>query len=158
MPASLKETAEDSCGFLLRGFLSDVLLTHGGSRLTDRGRRFRGWLRFAIGDQRMNVLHRQSRISRIEPDGSAVRPGRKVDELLKVLSAGRRRRALGEFEYEIKHLSDVLGEIGNVGIERAVIDGEETDLIVLQWHELGKVRRAYFVQIFGCPAPSREQE
>src|SRR5882724_8117133 len=154
----LKETAEDSCGFFLRGFLSDVLLTHGGPRLTGRSRRFRGWLRLAIGDQGMNVLHRQSRVSRIEPDGSAVRPGRKVYELLKVLSARRRRRALGEFEDKVKHLSDVLGEIGNVGIERAVIDGEETDLVVLQRHELGKVRRAYFVQIFGGSASSREQE
>src|SRR5205814_3132728 len=129
-----------------------------GARLTGRGRRFRGWLRFVIGDQGMNVLHRQSRVSRVEPDRSAVRPGRKVDELLKVLSAGRRRRALGEFEDKVKHLSDVLGEIGNVGVERAVIDGEETDLVVLQRHELGKVRCAYFVQIFGCPASSREQE
>src|SRR6266480_5321688 len=158
MPASLKETAEDSCGFFLRGFLSDVLLTHGGFRLTGRSRRFRGWLRLAISNQGMNVLYRQSRISRVEPDGSAVRPRRKVNELLKVLSAGRRRRPLGEFEYEIKHLSDVLGEIGNVGVERAVIDGEETDLVVLQRHELGKVRRPDFVQIFGCPASSREQE
>src|SRR5438034_6691875 len=129
-----------------------------GVRLTGRGRRFRGWLRFAIGDQGINVLHRQSRVSRVEPDGSAIRPGRKVDELLKMFSAGRRRRPLGKFEYEIKHLSDVLGEIGNVGIERAVIDGEETDMLVLQRPELGKVRRAYFVQIFGCPASSREQE
>src|SRR5882724_7130748 len=102
MPASLKETAEDSCGFFLRGFLSDVLLTHGGSRLTGRGRRFRGWLRLAIGDEGMNVLHRQSRISRVEADGSAARPGRKVYELLKMFSAGRGRWALGEFEYEIK--------------------------------------------------------
>src|SRR5438105_13837407 len=106
----------------------------------------------------MKLLQRQSRISRVETDVSANRTGRKVYELLKVLSAGRRRRALGEFEYEIKHLSDVLGEIGNVGIERAVIDGEETDLVVLQRHELGKVRCAYFIQIFGCPASSREQE
>src|SRR5207248_6345905 len=158
MLASLKETAEDSCDFFLRGLLRDVALTHGGSRLTGRSHRFRGWLRLAISNQGVNVLHRKSRISRIEPDGSAVRSGRKVYELLKVLSAGRRRRALGEFEYEIKHLSDVLGEIGDVGIERAVIDGEETDLVVLQRHELGKVRRAYFVQIFGCPASSREQE
>src|SRR6266481_3423851 len=129
-----------------------------GARLTGRSRRFRGWLRFAIGDQGMNILHRQSRISRVEADGSAIRPGRKVDKLLKMFSAGRRRRALGEFEYEIKHLSDVLGEIGNVGIERAVIDGEETDLVILQRHELGKVRRADFVQVFGCSASSREQE
>src|SRR5881398_2077520 len=100
MPASLKGTAEDSCGFFLRGFLSDVLLTHGGSCLIGRSHRFCGWLRLAISNQGMNVLHRQSRISRVEPDGSAIRPGRKVDKLLKMFSAGRRRRALGKFEYE----------------------------------------------------------
>ncbi len=75
-----------------------------------------------------------------------------------MLSTRRRRRALGEFEYQIEDLADVLGEIGNVVVETAVIDSKETDLIVLKRHELGEVGCADFVQVFGCPAPSRKQE
>ena len=75
-----------------------------------------------------------------------------------MLSAGRGRRVLGELEYEIEYLANVLGEIGDVLVERAVIDGEETDLVVLKRHELGEVRCADFVQVFGCPFPSRDQE
>src|SRR5712672_127924 len=97
----------------------------------------------------MDVLNRQTRISGVEPDRSAVRPRRKVNELLEVLSAWRGRRGGGELEDEIEDLSDVLGEIGNVGVESAVIHREETDLVVLQRHELGEVRRANFVQVFG---------
>src|SRR5260370_18751843 len=111
-----------------------------------------------MGKQRMGVLNRWAWIGRVEPDGSAVGSCRKVNKLLKMLSARRGRRVLGEFEYEIEHLADVLGEIGNVGVEGAVIDGEETDLVVLERHELGEVGCADFVQVFGCPFSPREQE
>src|SRR5258708_2022231 len=87
----------------------------------------------------MDVLNRQARICLIEPDGSAVCPRREVNEFLKVLSTRRRRRALGEFEYQIEDLADVLGEIGNVVVETAVIASKETDWIVLKRHELVEV-------------------
>src|SRR5205823_12961870 len=98
----------------------------------------------------MDGLDRQAWIGRVEPDRSAVCPRRKVNELLKMLSAGRGRRILGEFEQEIEYLTDVLGEVRNIGVECAVIHSKETDLVILERHELGKVRRADFVQIFGC--------
>ena len=61
---------------------------------------------------------------------------------------GSMRRVLREFEYEIEHLSDVFGKIGDVFVERTVIDGKELDLVVLERNELGEVRRADLVQIF----------
>src|SRR5258708_18946364 len=72
-----------------------------------------GRWRFAVGNQGMDVLNRQTGIGLIEPDRGAVCPCRKVDELLKILSAWRRRRVLREFEDEIEDLSDILGEIGD---------------------------------------------
>src|SRR5437867_12500663 len=68
------------------------VLSRPGSLLT------RGRLWLAIGDQGMDVLNRQAWIRLVEPDGSAVCRRRKVNELLEMLSAWRRRRALGEFE------------------------------------------------------------
>ena len=106
----------------------------------------------------MDVLNCQAWICLVESNGSAARPRRKVNELLEVLSAWRGRWVLGEFEYQIEDLSDILGEIGNVRVEAAIVDGKETDLVVLKGHELCEVRRADGVQVFGCPAPPCEQE
>src|SRR5436190_23102852 len=106
----------------------------------------------------MDVLDRQTGISLVEADRSAVCPSSKVNELLKVLSAGRRRRILRELEDEIEDLADVLGEIGDVFVERAVVDGEKTDLIVFERNELGEVRRANLVQVFRGPAAPRAQD
>src|SRR5260370_20245691 len=106
----------------------------------------------------MDVLNRQAWICLVEPDRSAGRRRSKVNELLKVLSAWRGRRVLGEFEYKIEDFSDILGEIGNVRVEAAIVDGKETDLVVLKRHELREMGRADAVQVFGCPAPPRAQE
>ena len=78
----------------------------------------------------MNVLNRQAGIRLVEPDRSAIYRRSKVNELLQVFSAWRGRRVLGEFEYKIENRSDVLGEIGNIFVERAVIHRKEADLIV----------------------------
>ncbi len=59
---------------------------------------------------------------------------------------------------KIEDRSDVFGEIGNVFVERAVIDRKETNLVVLQRHELREVRCADFVQIFRRPVLPRAQE
>src|ERR1700733_8968233 len=101
----------------------------------------------------MDVLNRQARIRLVKPDGSAIRPSGEVNELLKMLSAGRRRRAFREFEQKIEYLSDILREIGDVLVEVAIVDGEETDLVVLQRHELREVGRADGVQVCRYPAP-----
>src|SRR5438128_3130 len=106
----------------------------------------------------MDVLNRQAWICLIEPNRSATRRSSKVDKLLEVLSAWRGRRVLGEFEYKIEDLSDILGEIGNVRVKAAIVDGKETDLVVLKRHDLCKMRRADGVQVFGYPAPPRAQE
>src|SRR5882757_10036067 len=106
----------------------------------------------------MDVLNRQAGIGLVETDRRAVCPCRKVHELLKVLSAGRRRRVLREFEDEIEHLSDVLGEIGDVFLERTVIDSEETNLVVLERNELREVRRADLIQVVRGPAAPRAQD
>src|SRR5207249_3917960 len=96
----------------------------------------RDGLRLAVGDQRVDVLDRKSPVGLIESDRSAACSRREVNELLQVFSARRRRRVLGEPEDEIEDLSDVLGEVGDVFVKRAVIDREEADLIVLERHEL----------------------
>src|SRR6266404_5276047 len=106
----------------------------------------------------MDVLNRQARICLIESDGSAVRRRRKVNELLEVLSARRGGRVLGKLKYKIEYLSDILREIGNVGVERAVVDSKKTDLVVLERHELCEVGCADAVQVFGCPVPPGSQE
>ena len=76
-----------------------------------------------------------------------------VNELLEVLSAGRGRRVLCEFEYQIEDVSDVLGEIGNVGVKAAIVDGKETNLVVLERHELREVRCANGIQILSRSRP-----
>src|SRR4029077_16314602 len=106
----------------------------------------------------MDVLNRQAWICLVEPNGSAARRRSKVNELLEVLSAWRGRRVLGEFEYKIEDMADILGEIGNVRVDAASVDGKEPDLVVLKGHELREMRRADGVQVFGCPAPPRAQE
>src|SRR5450432_1892171 len=106
----------------------------------------------------MDVLHRQFWIGRVEPNRSAIRAGGKVDELLQVLSTWCWRRVHGELEDQIENLADVLGEVGNVGIERTVIHSEETNLVVLKRHELRKMGSADFVQVFRRPAPARAKE
>ena len=45
-------------------------------------------------------------------------------------------------------MANILREIRNVLVEGAVLDGEETDLVVLQRHELSEMRRADSIQIF----------
>jgi hypothetical protein len=65
----------------------------------------------------MDVLNRQAWICLVEPDWSATRRRSKVNKLLEVLSAWRGRWVLGEFEYEIEDLSNVLGEVGDVFVE-----------------------------------------
>src|SRR5216683_8062403 len=118
----------------------------------------RDGLRFAVGDQRVDVLDRQPRIRLIESDRSAARSRCEVNELLQVLSAWRRRRALGKPEDKIEDLSDVLGKVGDVFVERAVIDRKEADLIVLERYELREMRRADGVQVFRRPFPARAQD
>src|SRR5882757_8491144 len=106
----------------------------------------------------MDVLNRKAWICLVEPDRSAVCARRKVNELLEVHSAWRGRRVLGELENEIEDRSDVLGKIGDVFVERAVVDRKETNLVVLQRHELCEVRRADFVEVFCCSVPTRAQD
>src|SRR5271169_919838 len=106
----------------------------------------------------MDVLNRQARICSVEPDRSAVRSRREVDELLQVLPARRWRRVLREFKDQVEHFPDVLCEVGNVRVERTVIHGKETNLVVLERHELREVRRTDLVQVLGCPATSRAQQ
>ena len=84
----------------------------------------------------------------VEADWSSVRSCCKVNEFLQVLSTRRWWRVLGEFENQIEHRSDVLGEVGNVTVERAVIHGEETDLVIFKWYELREVRCADAIEIF----------
>jgi hypothetical protein len=88
-------------------------------------------LRLAVGDQRFYVLIGKAGIALTETDRNSARCGGEVDELLHVFAARRRRRVLSEFENEIEDRPDVLGEIHDVFVERAVIDGEETQLAVL---------------------------
>src|ERR1700692_4166931 len=107
----------------------------------------------------MDVLNRKPRIGLVEPNRGAVCSCRKVDELLEEFSAGRGRRVLVELEYEIEDLADVLGEVGDVLVEEAVIYGEETNLVVLQRHELCEVRCADLVQVFRRPtAPCAQKQ
>src|SRR5882762_3947528 len=106
----------------------------------------------------MDVLDTQAWIRLVEPDRSAIRSRCEVNELLEILSAGRRWRALGELEQQIENLPDILGEICDVLVERTVIDREETNLVVLERHELRKVRGADFVEIFGCTVSPRAQD
>ena len=103
----------------------------------------------------MDVLDRQAWIGGIEADRRAVGRRREVDELLEVFPARRGRRILGEFEDQVEDLPDVLGEVRDVFVERAVIDGEESDLVIFKWNELSKVRRADFVEVFRGPAAPR---
>jgi hypothetical protein len=46
----------------------------------------------------------------------------------------------------------------DVLVERAVIDSEETDLVVLQRHELREVGCADLVQVFRRPVAARAQD
>src|SRR5690348_16827299 len=71
----------------------------------------------AVGNQGVDVLHAQARVSPVESDGGPVRRRREVNELLHVLSARRRRRVFGELEEKIKNFPDILREIRNVFIE-----------------------------------------
>jgi hypothetical protein len=112
----------------------------------------------AIGDQGMDVLNRQAWIRLVEPYRLAARHRSKVNELLQVFSARGGGRVLGEFEYKIEHFSNILGEIGNVLVERAVIHGKETDLVVLERYELREMGCTHGVQVLSCPAPPRAQE
>src|SRR5260221_11846707 len=106
----------------------------------------------------MDVLNRKTWIGLVEPDRSATCFRRKIYELLQVLSAWRGRRVLGELEYEIEDLANVLGEIGNVLVEGAVVDRKEPDLVILEWNELREMRRADLVQVFRRAAPANAQD
>src|SRR5262249_11745366 len=106
----------------------------------------------------MDVLNRQAWICLVEPNRLAARRRSEVNELFEVLSAWRGRRVLGEFEYKIEDFSNILGEIGDILVERAVIDGKETDLVVLKRYELREMGCTDGVEILGCAAPPRAQE
>src|SRR5450631_921726 len=107
----------------------------------------------------MDVLDRQTGISLIEADRISVGPSGKVNKLLQVLSARRRRRVLRELEDEVEYLPDILREIGDVFVERAVVDGKESDLVVLERNELGEVRRSDLIQIRrGALAPRPQDQ
>src|SRR5438093_11476482 len=96
----------------------------------------------------MNILDAQPRIRLIEPNRSTVRASGKVYELLQVFPARRWRRIFREFENKIENGPDVFSEVSDIFIERAVIHREESNLIVLQRHELGEMRCAYRSQVF----------
>ena len=85
---------------------------------------------------------RPGRVCLVEANRSAVCSGGEVDELLEVFSAGRGWRVGDELEDEIEDGADVFGEVGDVGVEVAVVHGEETDLVVAERNELGEVGRA----------------
>jgi len=70
---------------------------------------------------------------------------------------GSMRRVLREFEYEIEHLSDVFGKIGDVFVERTVIDGKELDLVVLERNELGEVKPT-LSRSFVVPLPRAQDQ
>src|SRR5271169_1917028 len=106
----------------------------------------------------MNVLNTQAGICLIEADGSAVCARSEIDKFLKIFAARRRWRALCKFEEKIEDGSDIFGEIGDVFVERAVVDGEETDLIVFEFDELGEVGSADFVEILGGAAAARAKD
>jgi hypothetical protein len=107
----------------------------------------------------VNVLHAQARIRLVEPDRLPIGSRREVNELLEKLSAWRRWRILGELEYQIENLSNILGEVGDVLVEGSVIYGKETNLFVFQRNELCKVGCADFVQVCGrsmSPSPKEQ--
>src|SRR5271163_4330057 len=118
----------------------------------------RSRLRAAVGDQRADILDAQAGIGLIERNRGAARARGEVDEFLKMSPARRRRRILGEFEYEVEHAADIFREIGDVFVEGAIVDREEADLIVLQRHELRKMRRADGIEIVGGSTASRAQQ
>ena len=99
----------------------------------------------------------QAWISLVEPDRLSVRSRRKINELLQVLPAWRRRRILGELEQQVENLADILREIRNVIVESTVVHGKETDLVIFKWHELRKVRSSNFIQVFGRAVSPRAQ-
>src|SRR5271170_2920532 len=111
----------------------------------------------AIGDQGVNVLNVQAGIGLIKADRFPVRTGREIDELLKVLSAWGGRCAFGELEQEIEDLPDVFGEVGDVGVEIAIVDGKKTDLTVFERDELREVRCADAVQVARDPMGPQTQ-
>src|SRR5271165_3202409 len=96
----------------------------------------------------MDVLDAQARISLVKADRSTVCSLRKVDEFLQVLSARRGRGSLGELKQEVEDFPNVLGEVSDIGVEIAVIDGEEPDLTIFERQKLREVRRAHAVQVF----------
>ena len=56
---------------------------------------------------------------------------------------------VGEFEQDIKEFPDVPGEVIDVLVERAVVNGKEAQLPVIERDELSEVRRADLVQVVG---------
>src|SRR5208337_1875063 len=115
-------------------------------------------MRLAIRDQRVNILDTETGIRLIEADRGAISSRRKVNELLKVLPARRRRRTLRELEEKIENRPNIFGEIGDVLVERAVVHGEKSDLVVFQFDELCEVGCSNFVEIFCRSAASRAQD
>src|SRR5450432_2115393 len=111
-----------------------------------------------IGDKCMNVLNAQTGIGLVKTNGRASGSRRKVDELLQVFPAWRRRRALREFKQEVEDLTDIFREIRDVSIESAIIDGEEPNLVVFQFHELRKMRGSNFIEVLGRSPPTRSQK
>src|SRR5271169_2757712 len=102
----------------------------------------------------MNVLNTEAGIGLIESDRGPAGACGEVGEFLKMLAARRGRRILREFEDEVEHFADILCKVGDVFVERAVINREEPDLIVFERHELGEMRSTG-VEVASDPAPPR---
>src|SRR5436305_7681120 len=96
---------------------------------------FGGRPRLAVGDQRVNVLDAQAWISLIEPYWHSAGARREIDEFLEMHSTRRGWRVFREFEDEVEHRTDIFRKVSDVFLERAVMDREEADLIILQRHE-----------------------
>jgi hypothetical protein len=73
--------------FDLVSWLNVILPQHPVASMLTYLRR-RGRLRFTVCDQRVDILHTQTRICLVEPDRSPVRSRCKINEFLKVLPYG----------------------------------------------------------------------
>src|ERR1700730_11844735 len=106
----------------------------------------------------MDVLNRKTWIGLVEPDRSATCFRRKIYELLEGLSAWRGRRVLGEFEYEIEDLSNVLGEVGDLIGERTAVDRKKPDLVIIERNNSCEMPCDDLVQVFRRSATANSQD
>src|SRR5258708_15737566 len=77
---------------------------------------------------------------------------------MEVMAGRGRGGVIHKLEDENEDGSDVFGEIGDVFVERTIVDGEKTNLVVFKRHELGEVRRAHLVQVLGGPTAPCAQD